>query len=101
MFFGFSSLPAFVWGNTTCCNYFVKRYITPRFHRGPRISFFPFSGEGEGCLLVDWLTGSVKSWKVFRHLKTDAAGDDSGGQFGEYAEVRLSLPEFFFFFRES
>lgn len=46
MFFRFSSLPAFVWGNTTSCNYFVNCYITPRFHRGARISLFPFSGEG-------------------------------------------------------
>lgn len=80
MFFGFSSLPAFVWGNTTSCN-FVKRYIAACFHRGPRISLFPFSGEGEGCLLADWLTRSVKFWKVFRHLKTDAAGADSRGPF--------------------
>lgn len=89
MFFGFSSLPAFVWGNMTSCNYFVNRYITARFHSGPQISLFPFWGEREGCLLADWLTGSVKSWKVFIRLKTDAAGDDSGGQLGEYAVVRL------------
>lgn len=65
MFFRFLSLPAFVWGNMTSSSHFVKCYITRAFRRAPRISLFPFQGEGEG---VGWWTLARWAWKPERCL---------------------------------